>query len=195
MKKIPIYILSGGKSARFGTDKARAEFNNKTLLNYIADSLKPAAKSITVVADQKGKYDDLDFRTIEDIHKGLGPLSGLHTALEDLDDNWLMLTSCDLVGIKIEWIHFLFSHIQNNIKAVAFRGNIWEPMPALYHSKTKEFVEEIITKKGTLWHLFEKVETVSLPYPVDWTRAVNINTVNDLKKFNDAQKLHTSLRY
>ncbi len=183
MKKNPVYILAGGKSSRFGADKARADYNGTPLLKYVADSYVPVAKSITVVADRSGKYDDMGFRTIEDIHKGLGPLSGLHAATNDLDDGWLMLASCDLAGVRAEWLELIISKAVDNVKAVAFRADIWEPMPALYHTSVRGITEEVIKKQGAIWHVFERVETISLSHPDDWGKAININTPEDFSRF------------
>ncbi len=188
MKKVPVYILSGGKSSRFGTDKARADYNGSPLLKHVADSYAPVADSITVVADREGKYNDLGLRTIEDIHKGLGPLGGLHAAANDLGEGWFMLASCDFAGIRREWLELIISKAVDSIKAVAFRAEIWEPMPALYHTFVRDITEDVIKKKGAIWHVFERVETASLSHPDNWGNAVNINTQKDFSKFANKRK-------
>ena len=52
---VPAYILSGGRSSRFGSDKARALAAGKPLILHAADTVAPVAASITVVADRPDK--------------------------------------------------------------------------------------------------------------------------------------------
>ena len=80
---IPIYILAGGKSSRFGNphdDKALAEINNTPLILRLAEQLQPIANPLTIVADRADKYQHLGLNTIADHQPGLGPLAGLHRA-------------------------------------------------------------------------------------------------------------------
>src|SRR5262245_52966476 len=104
MIKIPVYILAGGKSSRFGSDKARAIFRGEALISRIAREVEAVASQVTVVAERAGKYDDLGLRTIADLQSGLGPIGGLLTALGECGDDWVFIASCDMVAINIEWI-------------------------------------------------------------------------------------------
>jgi molybdopterin-guanine dinucleotide biosynthesis protein A len=190
MGKVPVYILSGGKSSRFGKDKARALYKDIPILLHIARAFEPVAESITVVADQKGKYDDLGLRTISDKTKGLGPIGGLQTAVSDLnDDRWLFLSSCDHLGIKPKWLQTLLSGRTGRAQAVAFKGTLWEPMPALYHTSAGKIVDRVIIKpQNAIWQLFEEIETISMDYPDNWENSININTKSDLEYFAQMQK-------
>jgi molybdopterin-guanine dinucleotide biosynthesis protein A len=187
MEKVPVYILSGGKSSRFGRDKARAMHAGMPLLLHAVRSFHPIAESVSVIADKPGKYDDLGVRTIADITKGLGPIGGLQTAIADRGkDGWLLLASCDLIGIRNEWLHILLAEISagSGMQAVAFRNKIWEPMPALYHTSIKTVVDQIIARqKSAIWHVLGAIDSVGLPYPADWEKAVNINRPIDLACF------------
>src|SRR3954452_12325135 len=96
--KLPVYVLAGGKSSRFGSDKARALIDGTPLIRILADRLSPFASSLTVVAEVAGKYDDLGLKTIADQVPGLGPMGGLKTILGSLPENsrspWFLLVSC-----------------------------------------------------------------------------------------------------
>ncbi|GAB4297846.1 MAG: molybdenum cofactor guanylyltransferase MobA [Myxococcota bacterium] len=184
MNKLPVYILAGGKSSRFGKDKARAELNGEPLIVHTARSVASVATSISLVADKEGKYDDLGFRTIGDIKPGLGPLGGLQTALADLKTGWLLLTSCDLIGIQTPWLETLLSAPRDGAKIVAFRGGEeWQPIPALYNAAIKSTIDANIEKSLlSLKRLLDTVEINPLPLPKDWFKAANINTPSDLKR-------------
>ena len=81
MTRLPIYILAGGRSSRFGSDKARAVLDGEPLIKRVARMAMPIAESTTIVADRTGKYDDLGLRSIADDPPHLGPLGGLAAAL------------------------------------------------------------------------------------------------------------------
>ena len=58
-RRVPVYILAGGRSRRFGRDKARATTGGAALVVRLAELLTPVAQSITVIAGRPGAYDDL----------------------------------------------------------------------------------------------------------------------------------------
>jgi molybdopterin-guanine dinucleotide biosynthesis protein A len=180
---LPVYIVSGGRSSRFGSDKARALSHGKPLVCHVADALTSRASHITVVADRDDKYADLGLRTIGDRTPGHGPLSGLDAALADCsEDGWLLLVSCDWVGLQAEWITALTSRIGAGARAVAFRGERWEPLFALYHTALGPHVQSAVAQdKGpAAWRLLEDVGAIAVPLPTDWHRAVQVNTPDAL---------------
>lgn len=183
MDKVPVYILAGGKSTRLGTDKARLDIRGTPLLQHVATSLRPVASRITVVADAMGKYDDLGFETIGDQHPGLGPLGGLQTALaHHTGGNWLLLASCDRIGIQAEWVRALLSARAESSGAVTFADERIQPMPALFHALIAAQVATAIQQNDlSPWRLIRSVEPVVLPLPAGWENSHDINDINDLE--------------
>ncbi|MBA2663401.1 MAG: molybdenum cofactor guanylyltransferase [Bradymonadaceae bacterium] len=180
---VPVYITAGGASSRFGRDKARAVLpDGRTLIEHVATRLQPVASTITVVADRPAKFADLGFRTIADLRPGLGPLSGLHAALEDVaDDSWLFYVSCDFLGFDHHWVEQLVANIEPGAGAVAFRSERWEPVFALYNASILKAVAEAFAQsEHALWRLLDQVSARALPLPADWHRAKSINTKEDL---------------
>ena len=101
---MPVYILAGGRSRRYGSDKARAPIDGQPLLVRVAQELEAVASSVTVVARSGSDYDDLGLRTIGDSIPDKGPMGGLLAALEDAGPaEWLLITACDWVGIRVAW--------------------------------------------------------------------------------------------
>ena len=54
MEKVPVYILAGGRSSRFGHDKAMARLAGVPLLSRVGTLAAPFASRITVVAEHAG---------------------------------------------------------------------------------------------------------------------------------------------
>ena len=186
MQPLPVYILSGGKSSRFGSDKARAPFTDGApLLLRIAGALKPSASSCTVVAESAGKYADLGLRTIADLHPGRGPLAGLHAAVTDLPaPGWLLLVSCDFVALDRNWASALqAATVGSNARAVSFRGEKIEPLFALYHSDLLKEIERAL-HAGALSpaKLIERVPHTLLPLPANWPALAHVNTRDEFDR-------------
>ncbi|MEI6232415.1 MAG: molybdenum cofactor guanylyltransferase [Planctomycetota bacterium] len=181
---LPIYILAGGKSSRFGSDKARADVNGEPLLKRIARVLAPVASRVSVVADCPGKYDDLGLRTLSDVRPGLGPIGGLLTALSDLDaPGWLLLCSCDFVAMNAAWVETLASARAPDIQAIAFKGERIEPLFALYHSSLLHAIERRIDA-GELSpsQVIQSVPNALLPLPANWPELAHVNTREELAR-------------
>lgn len=183
---VPVYILAGGHSRRFGSDKARVHVEGEPLLARVARDLAGVASRVAVVADAQGAYDDLGLRTIADARPGQGPMGGLERALGDLapGEDWLLLAPCDLLGIASSWLETLLAARGPQSGVVAFRGARWEPMPALYHAGLVDSVRDrLAAGERSLWRLIEAADPVALPHPPGWERAVQVNTPGDLERY------------
>ncbi len=175
---VPAYILAGGKSSRFGSDKARALVNGTPMICRIAHTLAP--QQVTIVADAGGKYADLGLNTIGDLNPGRGPMAGLQTAMQHAirqGSSRLLLVSCDLVGIRCQWVEALLA-VSEDADVVAYRGEFWEPLCAIYHTRIREEVNRrIACRELAMQSLCDSVRAIALPRPDDWAQA---NTPEDL---------------
>lgn len=70
-------ILAGGQSRRFGSDKAEAMLDGRTLLAHVADALRPHCDALVLCGRAHGEMTFLEDRPTT----GLGPLGGLCAAL------------------------------------------------------------------------------------------------------------------
>ncbi|MCB9639145.1 MAG: molybdenum cofactor guanylyltransferase [Myxococcales bacterium] len=212
----PVYLLAGGKSSRFGSDKARALVQKKPLLSYVLQGLGSFPSMVRVVAREEHAYRDLGWETIADTLGGLGPMGGLHRALCDIqqrlvsfgvgessaisdaseiagqatlyqemrDVGWLLLMPCDLLGVEEAWVRCLWAARKEGDRAVAFFGERWEPLCALYHVDLLPLVEERISQgQGALWRLLEDAKARPVALPEGWEHAVQANTPQALDAY------------
>ena len=80
---IPVVILSGGLSSRFGSNKALANLDGKRLVDQLIERLREqtAAPIVINAADEKTYgLPDHDF-IVDQVGNRLGPLAGIHAAL------------------------------------------------------------------------------------------------------------------
>lgn len=84
-------VLAGGRSSRFGSDKAMALLNGKTLIDHASASLAPHVAELVIC----GRADGLADRP----HPDMGPLGGLNAALHHALSHGfvgVLTTGCDM---------------------------------------------------------------------------------------------------
>lgn len=186
---IPLYILAGGQSRRFGSDKARATIGGVPLIVRVAEALRPKAASVTVVAAEAGAYEDLGLTTIADRVGGLGPMGGLAAALGDRERTagagWIALVSCDWLNADAAWLRPLLGRAcRDRLEAgcLAYRSERWEPMPGLYHTSIRPAVEErLATRDRAMWRLLESVRARAVDRPAGLEQLRQANTPASLE--------------
>ncbi|MFI4861930.1 MAG: molybdenum cofactor guanylyltransferase [Phycisphaerales bacterium JB063] len=151
----PAYILAGGRSVRFGSDKARAAVNGHPLILHVARELAPFASSITAVAQTADHYTDLGLTTIADGAADNGPVQGLLAALihhiETRGGGWLVLAACDMLTREHDAYRTLIQAIPDTprgCQAIAHRTDRWHPMPGLYHTDMLPAVAAFLADGG-----------------------------------------------
>lgn len=181
MERIAVYILAGGHGSRFEGDKARAAVRGQPLISWVARELAPMASSLMVVCRNESQYQDLGLAALADRFSDCGPLGGLQTALEDRGHGWLLLASCDRLGLQPSWIEQLWSSRASPARVVAFRGKRWETLPALYHTDLLAEVSARVARGAlSLWRLIAASPGRALPLPEGWNSSAHVNRREDL---------------
>lgn len=192
---LPVYLLAGGRSSRFGSDKARALLGGEALILAQARCLMPYAAPLQVVAREPGQYADLGLPTLADREPDRGPLGGLLTALADCRQrghDWLLLASCDVAGVRPEQIESLLAAPRQGLLALAWKADFWEPLWALYHVDLLPAVEARLARgEGALWRLLEAVPARALspsgPAWIQINRPIDLERAHRLLPGQDAQ--------
>ena len=127
-------ITAGGQSSRFGSDKARAVWQGKTLLEHAAASLEGCAAKLLIAPP--GKYVLSGWCDIPDTRPGEGPLAGLEAALEHAPPGWVAFTGVDMPGLTPVYWERLAGARTDGVQAVlALDGEgRSQPLAALYHT-------------------------------------------------------------
>ena len=199
----PVYILAGGRSSRFGSDKARVKMAAEPLLLALLRSLSEQGHSVEVVADRDDRYGDLGLNCLVDRLPDQGPLAGVATALEHRAQQgagWLMVLSCDLYLWREEWFAQLTgrphsgrvipgeaSPPQPVHDAIAFVSPTpagvqqWEPFPSLLHTRLlPQVVERLQLSQRSLQALFRDSRSLGIETQ-DNPQAWSFNTVEQLR--------------
>ncbi len=140
----PCYILAGGQSSRFGSDKGRVIIQGVPNIIRLVDTLSRLGHAVDVVADGTTRYWDLGIDCLTDSVPNGGPMIGLHTALrhrkQQRGAGWVLAIACDQVLWATEWYSLLATGLETGMWASVFWDGSVQPIPGVYHT---DFLPEI----------------------------------------------------
>ncbi|MBN1904078.1 MAG: molybdenum cofactor guanylyltransferase [Deltaproteobacteria bacterium] len=140
-------VLAGGKSSRFGSNKALARFNGMPLIERATSVLGRVFKNLMIITNSPLEYSYLKIPLYQDIIKGMGPVGGLYTGLDTLDDGWAFFCACDMPYINEGLVRYM-AGLKEGYDAVVPKVD-WkiEPLHALYSKRCVQAMKDLIIKK------------------------------------------------
>ena len=181
-------ILAGGKSRRFGADKAVAKLGDKSLIDYTINKLEPKFAEILVITNNPIQVSKNNIFFIKDTLAGqLGPLVGILSAMEWVKNNdknyeWIISFPCDTPFFEEKIIDKVINSQKSSDKKLLFlkSGNKRHNIFGLWSIELMEQLKNDINQGA------RKVE--------DWankigTEIVEINSESDKSFLNINTKL------
>jgi molybdenum cofactor guanylyltransferase len=184
------FVLAGGKSSRMGRDKALLPGLFRYVVDDVAESVRGAAGSISLVGDPH-RYEQLGYPCIPDLRPGMGPLSGLETALANTQSNLNLVLACDMPAPDVGHLRFLLGRAQeSNHDCIATRDSAGKvhPLCAVYKAQSLPVVRRRLdahqlSLMGALDEL--ATEYVHVPWVVE-----NINTPDDWLRWCSKERVN-----
>lgn len=184
-------ILAGGKSTRFGTDKAFMKFDHRPVIAHFYTLLLQLFHEVFFVSNEKKNI--VEDQTLHiDIYPDKGPLGGLYTALKKSKHPYCFITACDTPFINVDLIKLLWERRNNADAVIPVWNGKSEPLVAFYNIRCINKIEELFeTDNLSLKNLIEKLDVEKLDlsdlYPEAEIRKLflNINTVENFEKAKD----------
>ncbi len=178
-------ILAGGRSSRFGQDKAVFVYQGRSLLSWVADSLA-AADERFIVANQP--YQEL--AVYPDILQIQTPLSGIHAALSYAKNDWVAIAACDMPHLTTQFWLRLWEWRRDADIVLPEHDEGLEPLAGFYHRSVLPCIEELVSQNNlSVQSLLSKVsvERLSLgQLNVSKSNFRNINFRSDILHSADA---------
>ncbi|MBA4179046.1 MAG: molybdopterin-guanine dinucleotide biosynthesis protein MobA [Anaerolinea sp.] len=129
-------ILAGGKSSRFGSDKASALLRGRTLLQWALEALEPAVDAMVVVKAAGQQLPPVKSRltvtVVEDEYKAMGPLAGLATGFRAVATEFCFATACDAPLLLPEVVRLLAAKAEDADVVVPDVDGFMQPLAAIY---------------------------------------------------------------
>lgn len=141
------FVLAGGKSSRFGSDKSLAPINGKPMISYSLDLLKSCCQAVYVNRGKKEKevYPDID--SIGDLIPDIGPMGGIYSCLNASATDYNLILTCDMPGLSSEMIKRIIDVWQRGRHEIIIskdrEGNLY-PFPGIYSKACIPVLRQLI---------------------------------------------------
>ena len=144
-----LVVLAGGKSSRFGSNKALAPWGEKTFIEVIVEKLKNVTQDLAISVRDPSDYQNLQIEKVEDLIPGIGPIGALYSCIKKYKRNYqrIMMIACDMPLINVEIIKYML-----NLKTLApivipEIDSKKEPLHAIYHCSLEPLLEHLIKEE------------------------------------------------
>jgi molybdopterin-guanine dinucleotide biosynthesis protein A len=147
LKGITGIILAGGKSSRYGKNKALVEINGIRLIERVIGAVDSVFQHIILITNTPDEYTYLELPTYEDLFKGLGPIGGILTGLEALSDEAGFFVACDMPFLNTALIRHMVE-VREDFDAVVPRiGWKMETLHAMYSKRCLPAIRRLIDSR------------------------------------------------
>lgn len=184
-------ILAGGKSRRFGSDKALTRVQEHYLIEFplkilykIFDEILIVTSSVLLspIKSALSRYKNL--RIVTDIYPEHGALGGIYTALLSSGTPYIFVTACDMPFLNSKFIKYMLSIIENEkgIEVIIpkSRGG-YEALHAIYNVAIKNIIKNnLVVNKNKIIDSIANAHTYVIPY-------------DDIKKFDKEERMFKNI--
>ncbi len=192
MMKITGLILAGGRGSRMGSvDKGLQLFRAKPMIAHVLERFQPQVDDILINANRSiEEYEVFGHRVIPDAIDGFaGPLAGLHIGMKNATHPLIATAPCDSPFLPLDLIARLTTalHDENADLAVAKTFDQPHPVFCLTKSNLAPHLQAFLEsgqRKIDKWYASLKV--VEVPFDDEEAAFSNINTIDELKSFEQA---------
>ena len=135
-------VLAGGRSSRFGRDKALLDFDGETLLARAVRTLRSVADEVLVLGPPERAAQAAGARVIPDERPGDGPLPALATALRAMRGERMVAVATDMPLINSRLLAYLLDRSQGFDVTVPRVGGRTQQLHAVYARTSLPAIEE-----------------------------------------------------
>jgi len=154
-------ILAGGKSSRMKFNKAFADIRGKSVIEIIIDKFKDFFEEIIIISNEPQLYQKFGFRVYTDIYPRLGPISGIHSALDHAIFDIAFILGCDMPFVNMKLVQFMLQKLKNYDSVVPEIDNYLQPTSAIYSKKCLPVLTDCLeNNKLKLTMIFKELDTV-----------------------------------
>lgn len=175
-------VLAGGRSERFGRDKAMEPVGGTTLGRHVYHTVASVIRDVRIGLAEVTQRNPVEgAETIVDEPAGSGPVGSLRAALRAAHGRWVFTAACDLPGLDPDTVRRILDARSEAVDAVVAEGpdGRRHPLTACWHPRVLvEIDRRLADGQRSLTGLLDAVRTVSVPVPEASVR--NVNRPEDL---------------
>lgn len=144
--------MAGGKSVRMEKDKGFVLFRGKAMAQHGLDLLQNHFQKC-YISTNNNAYDVFGLPLISDIHPGIGPMGGIHAALNTINGDSIFLLGCDIPNVNGDLIKILIENFNDEEIVLPIHGsNQLEPLCGIYSKKCLKRIKDMIADKNFKLH-------------------------------------------
>ncbi|MGB7159521.1 MAG: molybdenum cofactor guanylyltransferase [Tepidisphaeraceae bacterium] len=193
MTATTLAILAGGAGSRMGGPKGALRVGGKPILAYLLDRLRWEGPTVLVTAPGRERPPGCEqfHREVTDPVAGEGPVRGVLRALEAMETDVAVVTTCDMPGMtspQLLWLKDALSKHPGAPIVMLRRGADLEPFPFAVRRGALTILREHFDRGGRSMHsLAQLAGAAVLPAPDDWQPQTwtNLNTPADFAAFTN----------
>ncbi len=125
-------VLAGGKSRRYGSNKALEPISGVPMIERTVRILGGLFHHVLISTNNPAEFDFLHLPHVEDRVHGWGPLGGLHASLLAMPDEAGFFVACDMPFLNPDLIRHMAGLGPEADAVVPRIGSYLEPLHALY---------------------------------------------------------------
>ncbi|MBI3296770.1 MAG: molybdenum cofactor guanylyltransferase [Elusimicrobia bacterium] len=156
-------VLAGGRSRRFGSDKAVAPWNGSTLVESVSDSLAGLFRLRLIVVKAPAALAHLarpDRLIVPDAFAEHHALGGIYSALEAAPTERVFVCACDMPFLSPELIRTLCEASSDYDAVVAMWEGELQPLCAVYSKSCLPSIKRLVSEQRlSVRDLFPRVRT------------------------------------
>ncbi len=157
MDSVVAGILAGGGSRRFGSDKAFAVHEGKTLLERTIEKALYLTEEVYILAKEPAPYSAIDCPVLSDSYPVSTPLNGIISIFPYVK-GWLLLLACDIPFFDRGVLDLLWDNRSEDRAAVIRIAGKYQPFLGLYPKSVLHFWEDAFISGD--FHLQRVVESM-----------------------------------
>jgi molybdopterin-guanine dinucleotide biosynthesis protein A len=144
---VTAFILAGGRSRRMGTDKALLVYRNEPLICCSIRTCRSFTSDVRIIGEP-ARYTGFGLPVIPDSGESLGPLSGIHTALQHSPTRFVSITACDMPLMPPEFFSLMLRRIPGpDAVVMRFNDGTIEPLCGIYSSTCLSATERNLAER------------------------------------------------
>lgn len=179
------FVLAGGKSRRFGDDKAFYEIDGAPLLQRPLGCLTALFPSVAIVAKHPPRYAAFGVPVVADDHPRPMPHVGVMAGLEAAETAWSVVLACDMPSITPAVVRTLYEargaeDAETSVEAVVPETPSGvHPLVGCYHRSVTGALRRAIEHEWSLRGWLSELSTRVVPFE-DEEPFRNVNRKSDL---------------
>ena len=189
MAEIVGAVLVGGKSSRYGRNKALEDFQGERLIDRQVRKVQELFPEVLVITNEPAHYLHLEVTILRDVIPGLGPLGGIYTGLLFAQGKSVFVTACDMPFLQPAVVRHMVQLSREYDVVVPEKKEGLEPLHAIYSALCLPQIKRMLDRgKFQVISFFPTVKVYRLsqqeigkldPQGLSF---FNINTPNDMDK-------------